>query len=176
MAQLARNARTRDASAYEANLLDPINLRLLKELQADGRLTVAELGRRISMSAPAVAERVQRLERAGVITGYHAEIDPRAVGFPISAVVRIRPAPGQLAKIPDLARETPEVAECHRITGEDCYLLKLHLRAIDDLEELLDRFTPYGLTTTSIIHSAPVPRRGPPLGDERLPGALERQP
>ena len=171
---MARNARTRDANAYEANLLDPINLRLLAELQADGRLTVAELGRRISMSAPAVAERVQRLERTGVITGYHAEVDPRAVGFPISAVVRIRPAPGQLARIPELARETPEVAECHRITGEDCYLLRLHLRSIDDLEELLDRFTPYGLTTTSIVHSSPVPRRGPPLGGERLPGALER--
>ena len=160
---MASKARLRDASAYEANLLDSINLRLLKELQDDGRLTVAELGRRISMSAPAVAERVQRLERAGVIIGYHAEVDPRAVGFPISAVVRIRPAPGQLAKIPEVARETDEVVECYRITGEDCYLLKLHLRAIEDLEELLDRFTPYGLTTTSIIHSAPVPRRGPPL-------------
>ena len=160
---MAQKPRLRDANAYEANLLDPINLRLLKELQADGRLTVAELGRRVSMSAPAVAERVQRLERAGVITGYHAEVDPRALGFPISAVVRIRPAPGQLAKIPEIARETEEVAECYRITGEDCYLLKLYLRAIEDLEELLDRFTPYGLTTTSIIHSAPVPRRGPPL-------------
>jgi Lrp/AsnC family leucine-responsive transcriptional regulator len=162
--RVARKARTRDANAYEANLLDPINLQILRELTSDGRLTVAELGRRISMSAPAVAERVQRLERAGVITGYHAEIDPRAVGFPISAVVRIRPAPGQLAKIPDVARETPEVTECYRITGEDCYLLKLHLRAIDELESLLDRFTPYGQTTTSIVHSAPVPRRGPPLG------------
>jgi Lrp/AsnC family transcriptional regulator, leucine-responsive regulatory protein len=161
---MATKARLRDASAYEANLLDPINLRLLQELRADGRLTVAELGRRVSMSAPAVAERVQRLERAGVITGYHAEVDPRALGFPISAVVRIRPAPGQLAKIPEVARETPEVAECYRITGDDCYLLKLHLRAIEDLEALLDRFTPYGQTTTSIVHSAPVPRRGPPLG------------
>jgi Lrp/AsnC family leucine-responsive transcriptional regulator len=115
------------------------------------------------MSPPAVAERVQRLERAGVITGYHAEVDPARLGFPISAVVRIRPSPGQLARIPEIARDTPEVAECYRITGEDCYLLKLHLRAIDELEALLDRFTPYGLTTTSIVHSAPVRRRGPPL-------------
>jgi hypothetical protein len=82
---MATKARLRDAKAYETNLLDPINLRLLEELRTDGRLTVAELGRRISMSAPAVAERVQRLERAGVITGYHAELDPRALGFPISA-------------------------------------------------------------------------------------------
>ena len=156
-------ARTRDALTYEANLLDEVNLRLLRELEADGRLGMAELGRRIGMSAPAVAERVQRLERAGVIVGYRAEIDPKALGYAVSAVVRIRPAPGQLQRIPEVARETPEVAECYRITGEDCYLVRLHLRAIDDLEDVLDRFTPYGLTTTSIIHSAPVPRRGLPL-------------
>jgi Lrp/AsnC family leucine-responsive transcriptional regulator len=164
---MARKARTRDAVAYEANLLDAVNLRLLEELQTDGRLSVAELGRRVSMSPPAVAERVQRLERAGVITGYRAEVDPAALGFAISAVVRIRPAPGQLAKIPEIARETAEVSECHRITGEDCYLLRLHLRSIGELEELLDRFTPYGQTTTSIVHSSPVPRRGPPLGASR---------
>jgi Lrp/AsnC family leucine-responsive transcriptional regulator len=155
--------RLRDAVTYEAKLLDAINLRLLDELARDGRIGIAELGRRVGMSAPSVAERVQRLERAGVITGYHAEIDPGAVGFPVSAVVRIRPSPGQLQRIPEIARETPEVAECYRITGEDCYLLRLHLRAIDSLEEILDRFTPYGLTTTSIIHSAPVTRRRPPL-------------
>lgn len=163
--EMPGKARTRDAEAYEANLLDAVNLRLLKELQADGRLGMAELGRRVGMSAPAVADRVQRLERAGVIAGYHAEIEPRALGLPIAAVVRIRPAPGQLQRIPEIARETPAVAECYRITGEDCFLLKLHLRSIDELEELLDRFTPFGLTTTSIVHSSPVPRRGPPLDD-----------
>jgi Lrp/AsnC family transcriptional regulator, leucine-responsive regulatory protein len=161
---MPRKARLRDANAYEAKLLDPVNLRVLDELVAEGRIPMAELGRRVGLSAPAVAERVQRLERAGVIAGYCAELDPRALGFPVSAVVRIRPSPGQLQRIPEVARETPEVAECHRITGDDCYLLRLHLRSIDDLEEVLDRFTPYGLTTTSIVHSTPVPRRGPPLG------------
>jgi Lrp/AsnC family leucine-responsive transcriptional regulator len=160
---MARRARIRDATAFESNLLDDVNRRLLEELQSEGRIGMAELGRRIGMSAPAVAERVQRLERAGVIAGYHAEIDPVKLGFPVAAIVRIRPAPGQLRRIPEVARETPEVVECYRITGEDCFLIKLYLRAIDELEELLDRFTPYGLTTTSIIHSAPVARRGPPL-------------
>jgi Lrp/AsnC family leucine-responsive transcriptional regulator len=163
--KLPKRAKLRDANTYEANLLDAINLRLLKELQGDGRLGMAELGRRIGMSAPAVAERVQRLERAGVIVGYRAELDPRALGFPVAAVVRVRPAPGRLQRIPEVAREVPEVSECYRITGEDCFLMKLHLRSIDDLEDVLDRFTPYGLTTTSIVHSAPVPHRGPPLGD-----------
>jgi Lrp/AsnC family transcriptional regulator, leucine-responsive regulatory protein len=165
---MPRKARMRDALAYEANLLDDVNLRLLKELEADGRLGMAELGRRIGMSAPAVAERVQRLEHAGVIRGYRAELDPALLGFPVSAVVRIRPSPGQLQRIPDIARASPEVAECSRITGEDCYLLRLNLRSIGDLEDLLDRFTPYGLTTTSIVHSTPVPRRGPPL-ERRAP-------
>ena len=160
---MAHKARTRDALAYEANLLDETNRRLLHELRADGRIGMAELGRRIGMSAPAVAERVQRLERAGVITGYRAEIDPSALGFPVSAVVRIRPSPGQLQRIPEIACETVEVGECYRITGEDCYLLRLHLRSIDDLEDVLDRFTAHGQTTTSIIHSMPVPRRGPPI-------------
>jgi Lrp/AsnC family transcriptional regulator, leucine-responsive regulatory protein len=160
---LARKARTRDAAAFESNLLDDVNRRVLRELEADGRIGMAELGRRIGMSPPAVAERVQRLERAGVIAGYRADIDPARLGFSVAAVVRIRPSPGQLARIPEVARATPEVVECYRITGEDCFLIKLYLRAIDELEEVLDRFTPYGLTTTSIIHSAPVPRRGPPL-------------
>ena len=160
---MPRKARPRDAAAYESNLLDDVNLRILAELQTDGRVGMAELGRRVGLSAPAVSERVQRLERAGVITGYRAELEPGALGYPISAVVRIRPSPGQLQRIPEIARETQEVAECHRITGEDCYLLRLHLRSIDELEEILDRFTPYGLTTTSIVHSTPVPHRGPPL-------------
>ncbi len=164
---MPRKARTRDATAYEANLLDDLNLRILGELQADGRIGFAELGRRIGLSAPAVAERVQRLERAGAIRGYHAELDPAALGFPVSAVVRIRPSPGQLQRVREIAGETPEVGECYRITGEDCYLLRLHLRSIDELEDVLDRFTPHGLTTTSIVHSTPVPRRGPPLARDR---------
>jgi Lrp/AsnC family leucine-responsive transcriptional regulator len=160
---MAGRARLRDASTYEANLLDEINLRLLEELQTDGRIGFAELGRRVGMSAPAVAERVGRLERAGVIRGYRAELDPTALGFPVSAIVRIRPSPGQLQRVRDVAADSPEVAECYRITGDDCYLMRLHLRSIDDLEEILDRFTPHGQTTTSIVHSTPVPRRSPPL-------------
>ena len=160
---MPRKERSFGREGVESVHLDAVDLRILKELQAHGRLGMAELGRRVGMSAPAIAERVQRLERVGAIAGYHAELDPRRLGFPVGAIVRIRPAPGQIARIPEIARESPEVAECYRITGEDCYLARLNLRSIDDLEEVLDRFTPYGLTTTSIIHSAPVPRRGPPL-------------
>jgi Lrp/AsnC family leucine-responsive transcriptional regulator len=146
--------------------MDATARRILHELQTDGRLTIAELGRRVNLSAPAVAERVQRLEREGVITGYHAAVDPKLVGYPLAAIVRIAPAARQLDKIREVARETREVVECHRITGEDCFFLKLHLRSIDDLEPLLDRFTPYGRTTTSLIHSSAVANRPLPLPDE----------
>jgi Lrp/AsnC family leucine-responsive transcriptional regulator len=144
-------------------VLDDLNRAIVEELQRDARLSMAELGRRVSLSPPAVTERVQRLERDGVIRGYHADIDPVRLGYAIAAVVRVAPATRQLHKIREIARETAEVVECHRITGEDCFFLKLHLRAIDDLEPLLDRFTPYGRTTTSIIHSSPVDRRPLPV-------------
>jgi Lrp/AsnC family leucine-responsive transcriptional regulator len=124
---------------------------------------MAELARRVSLSPPAVAERVQRLERAGVISGYHASVDPKAIGYPLAAVVRVRPLSRQLHKIPEVAREIPEVVECYRITGEDCFFVKLHLRAMEDLEPILDRFVLYGQTTTSIIHSAPVGPRPLPV-------------
>jgi Lrp/AsnC family transcriptional regulator, leucine-responsive regulatory protein len=160
---MAVEPRRNGAQAFGTSLLDETNRRLLAELVADGRASFAELGRRVGLSPPAVAERVGRLESEGVITGYRAQVDPKALGFPISAIVRIRPASRQLQKIPEIARNSPEVTECHRITGEDCFLFKVHLRAIDDLEEILDRFTPFGQTTTSIVHSSPVPPRAVPL-------------
>ena len=144
-------------------MLDAVNRAILEELQRDARLSMAELGRRVNLSPPAVADRVQRLEREGVIRGYHADLDPPKLGYAVAAVVRVAPATRQLDRIRQIARDTPEVVECHRITGEDCFFLKLHLRSIDDLEPVLDRFTPYGRTTTSIIHSSPVSRRPLPL-------------
>jgi Lrp/AsnC family transcriptional regulator, leucine-responsive regulatory protein len=139
---------------------DGTDRRILEQLQRDGRLTLAELGRRVGLSPPAVAERVQRLEREGVITGYHARVDPRALGYALAAVIRIRPAPRQIHKVAELARDTPEVVECHRITGEDCFFMKATVRDVEHLEELIDRFVVYGQTTTSIVQSSPVPGRG----------------
>jgi Lrp/AsnC family leucine-responsive transcriptional regulator len=151
------------ADRRENGPLDPTNRALLAELQSDARLSLAELGRRVGLSAPAVGERLGRLEREGVIAGYRAQLDPRALGFTLAAVLRIRPAPRQIAAVAQLARDTPEVVECHRITGEDCFFMKLHVRTVEHLEEVIDRFTPYGQTTTSIVQSSPVPGRGVPL-------------
>jgi Lrp/AsnC family transcriptional regulator, leucine-responsive regulatory protein len=141
------------------NGIDPVNARLLEELQADARTSLAELGRRVGLSAPAVAERLQRLEATGVIRGYRADVDPRALGYSLSAVLRIRPAPRQLPKVAELAQRTPQIVECHRVTGEDCFYMRLHVRSIEELEELIDSFLVYGTTTTSIVQSSPVPQR-----------------
>jgi Lrp/AsnC family transcriptional regulator, leucine-responsive regulatory protein len=141
-------------------IIDEINGQLLTELQDDARLSLAELARRVNLSPPAVAERLQRLEAAGVIRGYHADIDPVAAGYPLSAIIRVRPTPRQLVKVAEVARAAPEVVECHRITGEDCFLLKAHVRDVTHLEELIDSIAVYGQTTTSIMQSSPVPGRG----------------
>jgi Lrp/AsnC family transcriptional regulator, leucine-responsive regulatory protein len=143
----------------EGGLLDATNLRLLEELQADARLSLAELGRRVSLSSPAVAERLRRLEDEGVITGYRAMVDPRALGFTLGVLIRSRPAPRQLAAVAQLARDTPEIVECHRVTGDDCYVMTAWVRDVTHLEEVIDAFAAYGQTTTSIMQSSPVPRR-----------------
>ena len=140
--------------------LDEIDVRLLGELQADARLSRAELGRRVGLSPPAVAERVTRLERERVILGYHAELDPRALGYALSAVIRAKPGPRQLHLVGEVAKRTPEVVDCRRVTGEDCYIMTVHVRSVEHLEEVIDRFAAHGQTTTSIIQSAPVPARG----------------
>ncbi|HEX3276024.1 MAG TPA: Lrp/AsnC family transcriptional regulator [Gemmatimonadales bacterium] len=147
-------------------LLDEVNVRLLTELHADPRMTMSALARRVGMSAPAVTERVQRLERAGVIAGYRMDVDPAALGLPVTAFARIRPSPGQLAKVAELAMELSQVSECHRITGEDCFLVKVHAPAIEDLEAVLDRFLLYGQTVTSILVSSPVPPRHLPVAEQ----------
>jgi Lrp/AsnC family leucine-responsive transcriptional regulator len=148
-------------------LLDEIDRQIIGEMTADGRISFAELGRRVSLSSPAVAERVSRLEQAGVITGYRAEVDPRALGYSLTAIVRVKPAVRQLSKIAELAAEIPQIEECLRITGEDCFYMKLHLASIEELPSVLDQFLLYGETTTSIVNATPVRRRDPPPRDRR---------
>ena len=144
-------------------LADNKNIEILKLLQQNPRMSIAELARKIGMSNPAAKERVRRLEKSGVIAGYRLELDPKAAGHEITAFVRIRPLPGHLPKISALAQQIPEVVECHRVTGEDCFILKIHLPEIASLDRVLDRFLVHGQTTTSIVQSSPVPPRSPPI-------------
>jgi Lrp/AsnC family leucine-responsive transcriptional regulator len=140
-------------------LLDDVNRSLLSLLAEDPRLSVSALARRVGMSAPAVRERLARLEESGVIRGYRLDVDPAAVGLPVAAWVRIRPGPGQLTRIAELAARRPEISECHRISGEDCFLLQVHVAEIAALEGVLDEFLLYGQTISSFVVSTPVPPR-----------------
>jgi Lrp/AsnC family leucine-responsive transcriptional regulator len=165
MVHMANDSREQPVFAYNPPevLLDELNQRLLAELQCEPRLTMAALGRRVGLSSPAVTERVRRLEESGVIVGYRLEVNPASLGLPLAAFVRVRPHAGQLNRIAELARQIPEVVECHRVTGEDCFIMKVHIPAMDQLDRLLDRFLIYGNTTTSIIQSSPVPLRTLPV-------------
>jgi Lrp/AsnC family leucine-responsive transcriptional regulator len=124
---------------------------------------MAELARSVGLSAPSVAERVRRLEEAGIIRGYGARIDPAALGLPLAAYVRVRPMPGQLRKAVEVLSAIDAVVECDRVTGEDCFIAKVHVRSVEELEAVIDRVIPYAMTNTSIIQSSPVSRRLPPL-------------
>jgi Lrp/AsnC family transcriptional regulator, leucine-responsive regulatory protein len=141
------------------DLFDNLDRRIVAELYDDARLRVAELGRRVGLSPPAVAERLRRLTDSGAVR-FQAEVAPRALGYTICAIVRVSPSTRDLKLIPDVARQLPEVTECYRITGDDCYLMKAHVRDVTHLEQVIDRFVVLGQTTTSIVQSSPVPRRG----------------
>jgi Lrp/AsnC family transcriptional regulator, leucine-responsive regulatory protein len=148
-----------DSNLKNEKLLDSIGWRLLHELQINGRLSYAELGRRVGLTTPAVVERVKRMEEAGIIIGYHADIDPMKVGMPISAFIRMSVVGDVFTKITTAVKNSPEVVECHRGTGADSFILKVHVRSVEHLESLIDRLTPYGTTSTSIVLSSPVQRR-----------------
>jgi Lrp/AsnC family transcriptional regulator, leucine-responsive regulatory protein len=149
--------------SFASLLRDPRNVQLLRVLLDDPRTPVSELARRIGLSAPATKERLLRLEEGGVIRGCRLELDPAALGLPVTVYIRVRPNAGQLPRVIELARSVPQVVECHRITGEDCFIVKVHLDAIENLDQVLDRFLAFGQTTTSIVQSSPVPLRAPPL-------------
>ena len=165
MSQELREKRIFTYTSFHGEI-DAVNRRVLEELQREPRLTMSELGRRVGMSSPSVTERVRRMEEAGVIRGYRLDLNPAALGLPIAAYIRIRPNPGQLPRIAELAQQIPEVVECHRVTGEDCFVLKVHIPAIDQLDRLLDSFLLYGSTITTIIQSSPVPLRPLPLPED----------
>jgi Lrp/AsnC family transcriptional regulator, leucine-responsive regulatory protein len=161
-------------------LLDEKGWRLLRELQLDARLSFSELGRRVGLSTPAVAERVRNLEAAGVVTGYRAELDLKRLGLPILAMIRISAVGDVLPRITAVVRSMPEVLECHRGTGADSFIIKVAVASIAHLEVLIDRLTPFGTTSTSIVLSSPVERRllekplAPPVRAAKGPRAGDR--
>ncbi|MEV4629483.1 Lrp/AsnC family transcriptional regulator [Micromonospora sp. NPDC049523] len=144
-----------------AENIDATDWSILTELQRDGRIPLTELGRRVSLSASATTERVKRLETAGVITGYRAEVDLVKAGFPILAVVRLKYPGSQHQPLHRLLDERHEFLECLRTTGDDCYVLKATATSMAHLEQLIDELAQFGSTTTNLVYSQPLPYRGP---------------
>ncbi|RIH86144.1 HTH-type transcriptional regulator LrpC [Calidithermus roseus] len=139
--------------------MDDLNWRILELLQQDARTPYSEIGRRVGLSAPAVAERVRRMEDAGIITGYRAIVDPGKLGYGLEVFARLRVAGDKHLAVRKLVMQTPEVLECWHVTGEDCYFIRARLESVGHLEELLRRFSVYGSTTTSLVLSKPVEHR-----------------
>lgn len=143
--------------------MDGIDVRILRALCEDARVTMADLARAVGLSSPSVTERVRRLEEAGIVRGYGARLDPKALGLHLSAYIRVRPMPGQLRKVVEVLDGLEAIVECDRVTGEDCFVAKARVRSVEDLETVIDRISPYAMTNTSIIQSSPVQGRLPPL-------------
>ncbi len=155
-------------------LLDPLGWKLLTELQGDARISFAELGRRVGLSTPAVAERVRRMEDEGIIRAYRAEIDPSSVGLPITAFIRMSIVGNVLAKLTERVHTMPEIVECHRGTGEDSFILKVNVVSVEQLKDVIDRLTPFGTTSTSLVLSSLIERNL--LSPQNLEWAGSRKP
>lgn len=134
--------------------LDALDWKILVELQQNARVPFAELGRRVGLSTPAVAERVRRLEDADVISGYRAEVNPAKVGFPVQAFIRVNVVGDALPKFVKKAIKCPEVLEVHRVTGAESFIIKVAVADHAHLEAVIDSLMPYVATTTSIILSS----------------------
>ena len=144
-------------------MLDDMDQRILEVLLRDSRISFKELAQEVGLSSPSVAERLRRLEERGVIRAFTVEIDPQALGYQLQAIVRIRPMPGKLHIVHKLIQEIPEFCECDKVTGDDCYIARLFVRSIEQLDEILDRIAEKAETSTAIVKAQPIRRRPPPF-------------
>ena len=143
--------------------LDETGRRILTILQDEGRIGFSELGRRVGLSAPAVADRVRRMEDVGLITGWCAMVDRGRLGWGITAFMRVTCPGDKYQAVRRLAHDLPEVIDCHHVTGEDCFYLKLAVGSVEHLERVIDRFRDLGRTVSSIALSTIVEGKPPPV-------------
>jgi len=143
--------------------IDETDQTLLDALAVNSRLSLKELAQAAGMSSPSAAERLRRLEERGIIRAFSIDIDPAALGYPLQAIVRVRPLPGQLHIVEKLIQETPEFIECDKVTGDDCFIARLVVRSMGELDGILDKIAERAETNTSMIKSSPVKRRLPPV-------------
>ena len=143
---------------------DEIDQLLISALMQDSRSSLKTLARISGLSSPSVAQRIHKLEERKVITGYTVDVDPKAFGYQLQAIIRIRPLPGQLQEVERQIQNTPQFTECDKVTGDDCFIARLHVRSIEQLDSLLDGLNAYAEPNTAIIKKSPVKRRLPPMG------------
>jgi Lrp/AsnC family leucine-responsive transcriptional regulator len=146
-------------------MLDDVDQRILEVLLGDSRTSLKRLAQHVGLSSPSVSERLRRLEDRGVIRSFTLDINPQALGYPLQAIVRIRPLPGKLQIVQKLIEEIPEISECDKVTGDDCYIARLFVRSIEQLDGILDRIADKAETNTSIVKVKTIQRRPPPLGN-----------
>lgn len=144
-------------------MLDEVEQKILEVMLQDARISLKDLAARVGMSSPSVSERLRRLEERRVIRGYTVEIDPKALGYQLQAIVRIRPLPGHLHAVQALIESTPEFSECDKVTGEDCFVARLFLQSLDQLDGILDHIANKAETNTSIVKAQTIRRRLPPF-------------
>jgi len=144
-------------------LIDDIDRAILACLAEDARLSLKVLSARVGLTSPSTAERVKRLEERGVIQGYGARVDLAALNYRLQALVRVRPMPGMLQKVDKMIQRLPECIECDKVTGEDCFVMRLVVQSIEQLDMLLDELAEFAQCNTSIVKSTPVKRRLPPI-------------
>ena len=144
-------------------MTDAIDQVLINALMEDSRRSLKALAQISGLSAPSVSERLRRMEERGVLRGYTVDIDPRAFGYQLQAIVRIRPLPGQLQEVERQIIAIPEFTECDKVVGDDCFIARLHVRSMEQLDSLLDRLYTVAETNTAIIKKSPVKRRLPPM-------------
>lgn len=147
----------------ENKILDDLDRRILEVLLEDGRISLRRLADHVGLSSPSISERLRRLEERGIIRAFTVEIDPRALGYQLQAIIRVKPLPGKLHIVEDLIRKIPEIIECDKVTGDDCFVMRAVLRSIDQLDRLLDDIADKAETSTAIVKSQSVGRRWPPL-------------
>ncbi|MDU9389254.1 Lrp/AsnC family transcriptional regulator [Pseudomonas sp. 148P] len=144
-------------------MTDAIDQLLLNALMEDSRRSLKALASLTGLSAPSVSERLRRLEERGVLKGYTVEVDARSFGYQLQAIVRIRPLPGQLHEVERQIIAIPEFTECDKVTGDDCFIARLHVRSMEQLDTLLDKLNSHAETSTAIVKKTPVKRRLPPM-------------
>lgn len=156
-----------------SKVLDLTDMKILRELKENARIAYAELGRRIGLSTPAVMERMRRLEDAGVIIGYSVRVNMRSMGYPIAAFIALHNVDATvLSRIARIASSVPEMLECHRVTGDNSYLIKTVAASVEDLERIIDRLSPFAATSTSVVLSTVIEETVPLPRGQKPPSSV----